>query len=64
VDHCEFEASLVYRGSFRTARAQRNFVSKTKQNETNTIVAAWAAVLLVKCLPSRAAALGSSLNWE
>ena len=34
VDPCEFEASLVYRVSFRTARAQRNLISK-KQNETN-----------------------------
>jgi hypothetical protein len=32
----EFEASLVYRVSFRTARAmQRNPVSKTNQNKTN-----------------------------
>jgi hypothetical protein len=31
---CEFEASLVYRASSRTARAmQRNPISKTKQNE-------------------------------
>jgi hypothetical protein len=33
----EFEASLVYRVSSRTARAiQRNPVSKTKQNKTTT----------------------------
>jgi hypothetical protein len=33
----EFEASLVYRVSSRTARAtQRNPVSKTKQNKTKT----------------------------
>jgi hypothetical protein len=32
----EFEASLVYRVSSRTAKAiQRNPVSKTKQNKTN-----------------------------
>ena len=34
VDLCEFEASLVYRVSSRTARAtQRNPVSKTKTNQ-------------------------------
>jgi hypothetical protein len=34
-DLCEFEASLVYRASSRTARAtQRISVSKTKQNKT------------------------------
>jgi hypothetical protein len=33
----EFEASLIYRVSSRTARAtQRNPVSKTKQNKTKT----------------------------
>jgi hypothetical protein len=33
----EFEDSLVYKVSFRTARAtQRNPVSKTKQNKTKT----------------------------
>jgi hypothetical protein len=33
----EFQASLVYRASFRTARAtQRNFVLKNKQTKTIT----------------------------
>jgi hypothetical protein len=40
VDLCELEASLVYRESFRTARAaQRNFVSETNKQtnkQTNT----------------------------
>ena len=38
-DLCEFEASLVYKASSRTARAiQRNPVleNKTKQNKTQT----------------------------
>ena len=38
-DLCEFEASLAYRGSSRTARAvtQRNSVlKKPKQNKTKT----------------------------
>ena len=35
VDLCQFEASLIYRGSSRTARAtQRNLVSKNKNNKT------------------------------
>ena len=36
VDLCEFEASLVYRVSFRTARIviQRNPVSKKKWHES------------------------------
>jgi hypothetical protein len=35
---CEFEASLVYRVSSRTARAtQRNSVWKNKQNKTKRI---------------------------
>ena len=34
VDLCEFEVSLVYRVSFKTARAtKRNLVSKTKTNK-------------------------------
>jgi hypothetical protein len=37
VDVCEFEASLVYRVSSRTARAtERNPVLKKKQNQTRT----------------------------
>jgi hypothetical protein len=43
-DLCEFEASLVYRGSSRIVRAQRNLVSnktktktkKTKQSKMET----------------------------
>ena len=35
MDLCEFQASLVYRASFRTARAtQRNLVSKKKKKKT------------------------------
>ena len=35
-DFCEFEASLVYRASSKTARAtQRNPVPKHKQNKKN-----------------------------
>jgi hypothetical protein len=36
VDFCEFEASLVYRASSRTARATKSnpALQKTKQNKT------------------------------
>ena len=33
VDICEFEASLVYKASSRTARTVRNPVSKNKQTK-------------------------------
>ena len=37
MDLCEFQASLVYRASFRTARAtQRNLVSKKKDCHMKT----------------------------
>ena len=43
VDLCESEASLVYRGSSRTARAtQGNPVSKTKQNKTKQRITVFA----------------------
>ena len=41
VDHCKFEASLVYRVSFRTVRATwRNLVSK-KQNKAKNPNKSW-----------------------
>ena len=52
-DFCEFEASLVYIISFRTARAMRDPVLKNKQTNKQTnkhaqrIKIRWVAVLVV-----------------
>jgi hypothetical protein len=44
----EFEARLVYRVSFRTAKAtQKNPVSKKQKQQTNKLVRSWGCLSLV-----------------